>query len=225
MERPNTAYEPAPDIAAEKAAARSRVLARRGAIPPDERARRSQALCERLFGQLSELLAPDATVAAYAALGSEVDLGSFVRAACECGWRVALPCMVAVAPRPDAPARPAAGGVRTPDDMVFLEVSREVFDAHEAPFLAKPARALPADDPWLTRARVVAPEQMDAILVPMVAFDETLHRLGYGGGNYDRFLARVRADAFVAGVAFAEQRVDAVPLEPHDLPLPRILVA
>ena len=51
-------------------------------------------------------------------------------------------------------------------------------------------------------------------------------RLGYGGGNYDRFLPEAASmTAFVAGVAFEEQRVDRVSTEPHDLPLPRIFSA
>ena len=59
----------------------------------------------------------------------------------------------------------------------------------------------------------------------MVAFDAGNHRLGYGGGNYDRFLPQLRGDAVVCGIAFAEQQVERVPLEPHDLPLPHIIVA
>ena len=198
----------------DKATTRAEVIARRNAIPADERAARSRALCERLLDELAPLLPASATVAAYAALGSEVDVAVFLRGAYERGWRVALPCMLKAA----APAAPAA-------HMEFLQVSRAAFEAHEAPFLAKPARALPADDPALATFPRVAPAQMDAVLVPMVAFDDRLNRLGYGGGNYDRFLGNLRADALVVGVAFEEQRVPAVPLEPHDLPLPRILRA
>ena len=58
----------------------------------------------------------------------------------------------------------------------------------------------------------------------MVAFDEGNMRLGYGGGNYDRFLREIREDAVVCGVAFREQEVPAVPTEPHDLALPKIIV-
>ena len=50
-------------------------------------------------------------------------------------------------------------------------------------------------------------------------------RLGYGGGNYDRFLRELRCDAVVCGIAFREQEVEAVPTEPHDLALPKIIVA
>ena len=59
----------------------------------------------------------------------------------------------------------------------------------------------------------------------MVAFDAGNMRLGYGGGNYDRFLRELRSDVVVCGIAFREQEVEAVPTEPHDLALPKIIVA
>ena len=203
-------------LAERKAALRHEAIARRNAIPPEERARRSEALCEALLDELSGRLDADAdangrpTLAAYCALGSEVDLAALLHGAWDRGWRVCLPCMVQAQPAPR---------------MLFLELDRAAYDARELPFLAKPARNLPADDPLLSRLPLVEPAQMDAVVVPMVAFDDRLERLGYGGGNYDRFLGRLRKDALVIGAAFEEQRVEEVPREPHDLPLPRILVA
>jgi 5-formyltetrahydrofolate cyclo-ligase len=61
----------------------------------------------------------------------------------------------------------------------------------------------------------------DAILVPLLAFDGAGHRLGYGGGYYDRTLAALKARAI--GVAYAGQEVDALSPEPHDHPLDMIL--
>ena len=198
------------NAAYDKPAARAEAIARRNAIPTDERAARSRTLSERLLAELGPRLPAGATLAAYAALGSEVDLAVFLHGAYGRAWRVALPCMMKGEPSPR---------------MVFLQVERAAFDAYEAPFLAKPARALPADDPALAGFPRVAPAELDAVLVPMVAFDDRLCRLGYGGGNYDRLLSTLRPDALVVGVAFEEQRIPAVPLEPHDLPLPRIMRA
>lgn len=70
----------------------------------------------------------------------------------------------------------------------------------------------------------VAPSAIDALIVPLVAFDDRNFRLGYGGGNYDNFLPHIRKDCLVIGVAFEEQRADAVPIEPHDIPMPSIIV-
>lgn len=58
----------------------------------------------------------------------------------------------------------------------------------------------------------------DVLLVPLLAFDRHGHRLGYGGGYYDRTLAllpRVRT----IGCAFAAQELDAVPVGEYDAPL------
>lgn len=111
--------------------------------------------------------------------------------------------------------------------MQFRAVSRAQFEAGTAPFVAKPLRSFAPDDPELAAFPLVEPEQVDVAVCPLVAFDAAGNRLGYGGGNYDGFLARVRPDALVAGVGFAEQEVPmgAIPLESHDLPLPRIVSA
>jgi 5-formyltetrahydrofolate cyclo-ligase len=65
----------------------------------------------------------------------------------------------------------------------------------------------------------------DILLVPLLAFDRRGYRLGYGGGYYDRALAFLRAQKKVMaiGLAFAGQKVDHVPTEPHDAPLDAIL--
>jgi 5-formyltetrahydrofolate cyclo-ligase len=62
------------------------------------------------------------------------------------------------------------------------------------------------------------PGTPDFVLVPMVAFDAAGHRLGHGAGYYDRTLALL-PHAMRLGVAFAAQRVAAVPVGPHDIPL------
>ncbi|TVP72353.1 MAG: 5-formyltetrahydrofolate cyclo-ligase [Rhodobacteraceae bacterium] len=58
----------------------------------------------------------------------------------------------------------------------------------------------------------------DALIVPMLAFDRSGYRLGYGGGFYDRTLAQLRAQGRVLaiGFAFAEQLSDRVPYDHRD---------
>lgn len=71
-----------------------------------------------------------------------------------------------------------------------------------------------------------APEVLpDVLLVPLLAFDREGYRLGYGGGFYDRTLADARKSRHVTavGVAFDEQRLDAVPHVDYDEPLDWLL--
>jgi 5-formyltetrahydrofolate cyclo-ligase len=58
----------------------------------------------------------------------------------------------------------------------------------------------------------------DVLFVPVVAFDRTGRRLGYGGGYYDRTLALL-AGAHAIGCAFAAQELDEVPTDGHDVRL------
>lgn len=68
---------------------------------------------------------------------------------------------------------------------------------------------IPATGPWLT------PE---ILIVPLVAFDKTGARLGYGGGFYDRTLQALRAQNPVTAIGFALacQEQDNLPQEPTD---------
>ncbi len=58
----------------------------------------------------------------------------------------------------------------------------------------------------------------EVLFVPLLAFDRRGHRLGYGGGYYDRTLALL-PDALRIGCAFAAQELDEVPAEAHDIRL------
>ncbi|WP_336390904.1 5-formyltetrahydrofolate cyclo-ligase [Paracoccus aestuarii] len=59
------------------------------------------------------------------------------------------------------------------------------------------------------------------VIVPLAGYDAAGHRLGYGGGFYDRTLQALRARGPVTaiGLAFACQQVGAIPAGPHDQPL------
>ena len=61
------------------------------------------------------------------------------------------------------------------------------------------------------------PETIDLILVPGLAFSKDRHRLGRGGGFFDRLLAGRAKDAFKLGICFSFQLLDQVPIEGHDI--------
>ena len=197
----------------DKAELRRAVIARRDAIGLDVRAAKSVAVCARLVELLecADTAAPR-TVAVYAAMGSEVDPAAFATAAAARSWQVAYPCMLSAA---DA----AACGQR----MCMRTVAGD--DVDTAPFIAHPTRAFAATDINNDRFPIVPAEALGMIVVPLVAFDRTGARLGYGGGCYDRYLPTVSAACQIVGIAFDEQRVDHVSTDAHDLPLPNIISA
>lgn len=90
------------------------------------------------------------------------------------------------------------------DDMTFRSWSGGEADLVPAGFGALG----PAAD-----AAVVVPT---LVLAPLLGFDAHGHRLGWGKGYYDRYLARCTERPFMVGVAFACQQVPEVPNGPHD---------
>ena len=197
----------------DKAELRRAVIARRDALDLDVRAAKSAVICARLVERLgrSDPAAPH-TVAVYAAMGSEVNPAAFAAAVAARGWRVAYPCMLSAI---DA----AACGQR----MCMRTVAAG--DVSTAPFIAHPTRAFAATDIDSDRFPIVPAETLDMIVVPLVAFDRAGARLGYGGGCYDRYLSTLSPACQIVGIAFDEQRVDQVPTDARDLPLPHIVSA
>lgn len=67
------------------------------------------------------------------------------------------------------------------------------------------------------------PEALDLVVVPGLGFDPAGHRLGYGGGYYDRFLAGPASGAAAVGIAFEEQVLSNLPVDPLDRPMNAIV--
>lgn len=197
----------------DKAELRQAVIAQRNALDLNVRAAKSAVICARLVELMeSSDTAGQRTVAVYAAMGSEVDPAAFAAAAVARGWRVAYPCMLS-----------ATDAMACVQRMCMRAVSAG--DASEAPFIAHPTRAFAATDVDSVRFPIVPAKALDMIIVPLVAFDRTGARLGYGGGCYDRYLPVLSPACQIVGIAFDEQRVDHVPTDAHDLPLPNIVSA
>jgi 5-formyltetrahydrofolate cyclo-ligase len=79
-------------------------------------------------------------------------------------------------------------------------------------------------EPQLPAAQQWQPEALDAVLVPLLAFDRHGNRLGSGAGYYDRSFAflgtrRPRPAPLLIGVAYAMQEVERLAIEPWDVPL------
>jgi 5-formyltetrahydrofolate cyclo-ligase len=67
-----------------------------------------------------------------------------------------------------------------------------------------------------SRSQLILPIDIDLLIIPGVAFDKTNGRIGYGGGFYDRYLKRIKAQANKIALAYAFQIFDSVPMDELD---------
>ena len=70
----------------------------------------------------------------------------------------------------------------------------------------------------------VANDPEALVLMPGLAFDKEGHRIGYGGGFYDKFLAAEPHHPTVA-LCYAFQMVEQIPVDDYDIPVDRVLWA
>jgi 5-formyltetrahydrofolate cyclo-ligase len=62
-------------------------------------------------------------------------------------------------------------------------------------------------------------KEIDLVVTPALGFDGQGNRLGRGGCYYDRFFANEELKAIKCGLAFAEQRIESMPVTPTDVPV------
>lgn len=65
--------------------------------------------------------------------------------------------------------------------------------------------------------------QPDVVIAPVVGFDGTRYRLGYGGGFFDRTLAVMKCKPLIFGVGYAQSRIPTIYPQPHDIPMDVVL--
>jgi 5-formyltetrahydrofolate cyclo-ligase len=61
--------------------------------------------------------------------------------------------------------------------------------------------------------------KLDAVIVPLVGYDESGFRLGYGGGYFDRTLAASAARPYAIGLGYADSALHTIYPQPHDIPM------
>ena len=64
---------------------------------------------------------------------------------------------------------------------------------------------------------------VECLIVPGIVFDKKCHRIGHGGGYYDRFLKQLPPQVLTIGLAFSLQVVQEIPTEAHDVKLGMVL--
>ena len=173
------------EIRDRKAAQRRAGIMARRGLPQAERAAANAAICARILAMPCFQKAENLLL--YAAFGGEVDLAGLAEQAARLGKTVAYP--VCGEGFTLTAAVPEPGGWET--------------------------GAYGIRTPILTKSRLLAPEELDLVLVPCTAFDAACRRVGMGKGYYDRYLPRCQ-NAVTLGVAFEVQRVERAAADPHD---------
>lgn len=172
----------------EKQPLRQELIAARRALDPAFVQEASLAICRRIF-ELPELEAAQ-TVALYQALRNEIELRALWDALAGTGKRVLFPRI--------------HPGTRV---LAFAPVD----DPAELTVGALGVRQPPPE-------RDVPLEEIDAFVVPALAFDPAGRRLGRGGGYYDATLAAAPA-ALRIGPCLESQLRQRLPVEAHDAPV------
>ncbi|MGB9430006.1 MAG: 5-formyltetrahydrofolate cyclo-ligase [Gammaproteobacteria bacterium] len=174
---------------------RQDLRARRRALDSAARAHAAQSLAE-LVSTLS-CYQSARCLAAYVAVQGEIDPELLLQRACQEGKQIYLPSLPA---ERTAPLR-------------FLPWN---------PGMRMHANRLGIPEPLVSADVGIAPQELDLALVPLVAFDHHGHRLGMGGGFYDRtfaFLKTATTKPLLLGLAYEFQRLERIDEASWDVPL------
>lgn len=146
----------------------------------------------RLPSPLAHLCVPGTIIAGYVAVGSEADPSRLLQEAERRGCTIALPHVT---------------GRTAPMRFLRHSIGQPLA---EGPF----GLMQPPDT-----ADVLIP---DIAIVPLIAFDDRMFRLGQGAGHYDRALSLL-GDCLTVGLAWSIQGTDSLPADPWDIPMDAIL--
>lgn len=177
-------------------ALRAAMKARRAALSAAERVRSAQAIAGHLFD--AAVLDDARRIAGYWAVGGELPLN-------------------AVAARIHAPACYLLPRLAAEGQLRFAPWSAAVE-------LLPNRYGIP--EPDIALSECLDPDQLDVVLLPLVAFDLRGNRLGMGGGWYDRsFAFRLHGQRapLLIGVGYAFQQVDTIEAHAWDVPLDAVV--
>jgi 5-formyltetrahydrofolate cyclo-ligase len=161
----------------------------------EERLHKSRLIGQRLW----ELPAIQKarTILFYASIPGEVDTWAMIEKAFLSGKRVALPI------------------IESNQRKLIPALISSMEDVHNGTY----GIAQPYFDPH----KVLELKDLDAVVVPGLAFDRSNNRLGRGAGYYDRFLSSLPQTTTTVGLAFDFQITESLPTEAHDRPLHQII--
>ncbi|WP_051305880.1 5-formyltetrahydrofolate cyclo-ligase [Desulfogranum mediterraneum] len=177
---------------------RQGITARRDGLSPALRRRKSEAIGRSLLALSSWQAAQ--YICIYVHFRSEVETGILLDQALNQGKIVTVPYTLAAQHR-----------------IVPVRITDPERD------LVPGFQGIPEPVPALVEQAAIDPGVIELVVVPGLVFDCQGGRLGYGGGFYDRFLAREAPQARRLGLAFGLQLVSRLPLAVHDIPMDLVI--
>lgn len=185
----------------EKTALRQHIKTILRQLAPETLREKSERITQRLMS--SPAWHGAEVILGFCSLADEADTTALLAAALQAGKTVAIPRIVE-------------------DELVFHLLSET-----NAPYIVNTfGISEPASDWPIFRPEAHCDQHL-LVLTPGLAFDRRCYRLGRGKGFYDRFLSQLRANsaiqAVTAGICFAEQLVERVPVSAHDLPVDMVV--
>ena len=181
---------------------RQEMRQRRRALSHAERSHASYALAEHVAA--SRLFQTSQRIAFYLPNDGEIDLQPLI----EYAWQVNKQCFLPVI------------GPRNSRRLWFLPYKPETPLQQNRFGIPEPSHH--------RGKRQFKPHALDLILLPLVAFDKNGHRLGMGGGFYDRTLAflahrGIWRKPHLLGTAYSFQQLEKLPNQPWDIPLDAVV--
>jgi len=176
-----------------KPALRTTILAARRSLTDLDRASETRSLQT----QITELTAGAGTVGAYIPVGSEPG-----------------------AARDSVPLLDALIGVRILVPIARADLPMQWAEYRPGELVTAPFGLREPPPPWLAPESIA---EATVLLVPALAVDRHGNRLGRGAGFYDRALTWAAADARLVAVVRDDELLDAIPAEPHDVPMTHAL--
>ena len=177
----------------QKAELRKLMLQQRRALPAGEVQRRSERIAEQFFANF--VLQPGQTVHVFLPIvkNNEVNTWPIIER-----LRLEHPAVRVVVP--------------------VTDVEQNILTHHHLT-----DEAVLVENPWgipePQNARLVLAPEVDMVLIPLLAFDEAGHRVGYGKGFYDRFLADCRPEVLKIGLSLEPPVPIIADPNPFDVPL------
>jgi 5-formyltetrahydrofolate cyclo-ligase len=183
---------------AKKQTLRVQCRQRRQALPQNIRLPAITAFTARTIAFLAERAPGAKCVGGYYPMPEEMDIRPLLQVMMASGANVALPL---ITPKNTLSFKKTT--TLMPDELV----------RHPNFSVMEPPMAWPDAEPQV-------------LIVPLLGFDDNCHRLGFGGGYYDRAIASLRAANYkvlVVGAAFECQKLSKMPSEPHDARLDAVI--